>query len=344
MRRCRASIAATTPHSSTAMKTTLKRVVIAFLAILTTLTSALRDGFAGALTIQILVNPNQTEFLAGANRVILTAQAAGEQLRYEWKLIGVGKIEGDATRSAISYLPPNKVSGAFAKVILAVTATNANNESATASATLTILPNANAEESAPKKGGTGKKIMLGVGGAALLGGGVALALGGSSGDDSNSAPVATPIPNPTAAPTAQPTNEPEPEPTAQPTSQPTAQPTRQPTVQPTATPQINISGTYRGNPSSDVTKTFYLTQSGSSVSGQTTNEVESNCCTVVVSTSVSGSVSGTTFTYSQPSNTNTCRGNSCQYSSEIVSGTFSFTIVNNGGILRHSSGTEYYRQ
>ena len=328
------------------MKTTLKRVVIAFLAILTTLTSALRDGFADALTIQIIVNPNQTEFLAGANRVILTAQAAGEQLRYEWKLIGVGKIEGDATRSAISYLPPNKVSGAFAKVILAVTATNANNESATASATLTILPNANAEESAPKKGGTGKKIMLGVGGAALLGGGVALALGGSSGDDSNSTPVATPIPNPTAAPTAQPTNAPEPEPTAQPTSQPTAQPTRQPTAQPTATPQIiNISGTYRGNAESWLSKTFYLSQNGSSVSGETTNQAnEFGCCTVTVTSPISGSVNGSSFTFSQSTVQDSCRGTGCTYSFRLDGGTYTLQIVNNGSALCGSTGTTYYRQ
>lgn len=173
-----------------------RNVFIALVLIPVSTLSLFGGGYAAALWVSITVNPAKPEVYAGASRIILTAEAEGSDLTYRWKLTGPGKLEGDIARSAIAYIPPDKIGNKSDMTVITVTVTDDTGQRTTASVSFTILPKPEPTDPPPPTPtpiatfttfkpqgmGNGTKVALGVG-AAALGGGIALVVGG--GDSNN---------------------------------------------------------------------------------------------------------------------------------------------------------------
>lgn len=161
---------------------------IAIVLIVSHITLVFGTGYAAAPTVKLIVNPNKTDVDLGSEPIALTAKASGSNLTYTWELQGPGKIEGEG--SAVFYKLPDTIDGESAQALVTVTVTDATGQETTETVTFNIL--APEKESAPQpaKKGMSKntKIALGVGGVALLGGGIALAASGGGGGDSDSPP------------------------------------------------------------------------------------------------------------------------------------------------------------
>jgi len=154
------------------------------------------DGYAAAPTVKLIVNPNKTDVYVGSESVALTAKASGSGLQFKWELQGPGKIEG--TGSAVFYNIPDEIEGESARAMITVTVTDEAGQETTETVTFNILASKIPEkEEVPepakpaKKGmSTGKKVAIGVGAAALVGGGVAAVLA-LTGDDDKKEPSFT---------------------------------------------------------------------------------------------------------------------------------------------------------
>ncbi len=142
----------------------------------------LGDGFAAAPAVKLIVNPDTPEVYAGSEPVALTAEASGSGLTFKWELQGPGKIEGEG--SEISYIVPKTIKGASAQATIIVAVKDEAGQETTETFMFNILTT---KTPAPAKKGmsTGKKVVIGVGAAALLGGGIALAAGGGNDGDGN---------------------------------------------------------------------------------------------------------------------------------------------------------------
>lgn len=170
-------------------------VFIAVILIALSILLLLGEGYAVTPKIRITVNPAQPDVYAGAGRIILTAQTKGSNIiAYTWKLTGSGKLEGDMTRSAIAYIPPDKIGDKSDTAVITVTVTDDTGQQTTVSVSFTILPKPEPPEpptSTPtpiatfKPQGMAKetKVALGIGAAAALGGGIALLV--DAGDDNS---------------------------------------------------------------------------------------------------------------------------------------------------------------
>jgi len=140
------------------------------------------EGYAADVDVTLVVNPKDTEIYAGSGKIVITADASGENLTFTWKLSGPGKIEGEG--AAAFYIPPEKIEQTSEFAIVTVTVKEPSGQATIKSVTFTILPGppkttTPAPEPTPmvKEGmGTGTKIALGVGAVAALGGGIALAI------------------------------------------------------------------------------------------------------------------------------------------------------------------------
>ena len=147
--------------------------------------------FAAAPTVKIVVSPNKADIQAGSAPLALTAQASGSDLKYQWTLIGPGKIDNDNLPS-VFYMVPEKISQET-QALITIIVTDKMGQEATKTITFNILPMVEKESSSSieteSKGmGTRTKVILGAGAVAALGGGLALALGG---DDSSSSKSST---------------------------------------------------------------------------------------------------------------------------------------------------------
>lgn len=150
------------------------------------------EGYAADVDVTLVVNPKNTEVYAGSGKIVITADASGENLTFKWKLSGPGKLEEEG--AAAFYIPPEKIEQTSEYAIVTVTVREPSGQATIRSVTFTILPSpAQAATPSPeptptKKKGMGRntKIALGVGAAAALGGGIALAAGGGDGGNGDS--------------------------------------------------------------------------------------------------------------------------------------------------------------
>jgi hypothetical protein len=147
------------------------------------------NGYAAAPTLSLIVNPAQTDVYAGSEAVALTAKASGTGLKFKWELQGPGEIDG--TGSAVFYKIPETIEGESERAIITVTVTDEAGAEVVETVIFNVLAPEKKERAAapppaePKKKGmsTGTKVAIGVGAAALIGGGVALAMSGGNDED-----------------------------------------------------------------------------------------------------------------------------------------------------------------
>lgn len=173
-------------------------MIVAFLLSVTYVFGLCTPGFGAEPAVKLIVNPNKTDVMIGSDPIALTAKASGTNLKYKWSLQGPGAIEGEG--SAVFYKLPEKIEGKSAQAVITVTITDDKGQQTTDAFTLNILAKEAAAEPAKKeepkpaptpapeqkKGmSTGTKVAIGVGAAALVGGGIALLAGG---DDEESDP------------------------------------------------------------------------------------------------------------------------------------------------------------
>lgn len=139
------------------------------------------SGSAAAPTVKLVVDPAITHLYVGTESISLTAEATGSEVTFIWELQGPGKIKGKGAE--ISYIVPETIKGTSTQATIIVTVTDDAGQETTETVTFDIL--AKEESLKPAKKGMSTKVILGAGAAALLGGGIALAVSGSDdgGDD-----------------------------------------------------------------------------------------------------------------------------------------------------------------
>lgn len=133
-----------------------------------------------APTVKIVVSPNQTDIEAGSDAIALTAQTSGSNLQYTWMLKGLGELSG-TDLPGVFYTPPKTISGSSKTALITVVVKDTKTgQEVTESMTFKIFPATEPTPVTPsgseKQGmSTTTKVALGVGAAALIGGGIALA-------------------------------------------------------------------------------------------------------------------------------------------------------------------------
>jgi hypothetical protein len=184
------------------MKRTHLTHFIAFIVITLYLLGMFGEGYAADVDVTLVVNPPDSEEIqAGSGKIVITADASGENLTFTWKLSGPGKLEAEG--AAAFYIPPEKIEQTSEFAIVTVTVKEPSGQATIKSVTFTILPGppktaTPSPEPTPmvKEGmSRGTKVALGLGAVAALGGGIALAAGGGDGDDGGgvSTSVCTPV-------------------------------------------------------------------------------------------------------------------------------------------------------
>jgi hypothetical protein len=147
------------------------------------------EGAADDLDVTLIVNPKATEISAGAEKIVITAEAFGKNLSFMWRLSGPGKLEAEG--AAAFYIPPQTIESSSEYAIVTVTVKEASGQATVKSITFAILPSPDQaptplpEPDSPEKEGGSKKglVALGLVAIAAIGGGIALA-GGGGGDSS----------------------------------------------------------------------------------------------------------------------------------------------------------------
>jgi hypothetical protein len=280
------------------------KVIVTVGLIVSYVTLLFGDGYAAALAVKLIINPNQTDVTAGSEPVALTAKATGTGLTYKWELKGPGKIEGAG--SAVFYNVPATIEGKSAQAIVTVTVTDASGQETTETVTFNILPGKTTAPAkveppkAEKKGmSTGTKVAIGAGALALVGGGIALAAGG--GDNKKEEPFTGRFAYSFVD----------------------------------VTPQGGVL---------DCVHVINLKQNGNSLSGsRDMTHTFRGCCTLNFSVPASGVVSGNLATITYGSGEGFCSGSGgCWLRSTYDGGTFDYTLIDNR-ILR-SGDADFIKQ
>ena len=117
------------------MPTRLQRVTIVMLTIL-----AFGRGISAQQPVTLTIQPDIREIFVsvGSQGIFITAKPE-QELQFAWRIAaGPGKLEGDLTSPAILYIPPDKIEGAGAQVIIIVNVTTIKGEKGSASVTFTL--------------------------------------------------------------------------------------------------------------------------------------------------------------------------------------------------------------
>jgi len=91
------------------------------------------------LSVKLVVNPDRTIVPVESEPIALTAKASGSNLQFNWELLGPGKLEGFMTGPAVFYIPPEKIDGKSAAVIIRLKVTDNEGQELTESVTLEIV-------------------------------------------------------------------------------------------------------------------------------------------------------------------------------------------------------------
>lgn len=96
--------------------------------------------FAKAPDVELIANPDKREFPVNFESITLIADYSNEpNLKFQWTLEGVGKLDGTVTEPNIIYIPPKEINGESAKAIVTVKVTNDQGEVTTKSREFKII-------------------------------------------------------------------------------------------------------------------------------------------------------------------------------------------------------------
>ena len=92
-------------------------------------------------TVELLKVPDIETLYIGSTsqKILLTARVKGEISEFKWKLEGPGELE-ENKRAIVSYIPPDRIEGDSAEVVITVTVTDDSGEKATDSVVFTLYP------------------------------------------------------------------------------------------------------------------------------------------------------------------------------------------------------------
>ncbi len=257
----------------------------------------LGDGFAAAPAVKLIVNPDTPDVYTGSEPVALTAEASGSGLTFKWELQGPGKIEGEG--SEISYIAPETLEGASTQATITVSVTDEAGQETTETFTFTILAS---KTPAKEEGSKPDKKGMSTGKKVVIGVGAATLLGGgiallAGGGGDDNG--GGPF---------------------------------------TGTFRFEFTGqTQRGNPTYH-TRDLILIQNGTSVSGTfVANSTLVDCCTASFTVPITGTVAGNSAVLTWGAGEGSCWCSEWLYSFSGDGGTYGFTPIDNGRILRSGS-------
>lgn len=296
-------------------------VVISFSVLL-----LVEKGYAAAPTVKLVISPDTTEVSVGAEPIAIATQASGSNLAYTWELLGPGSIEGEGP--AVFYHVPDTLEKDSARAIITVTVIDGEGQQTTETAIFTIRARSTQEQPAasaskvnidlsdlsqgeppadePESKGMSKRTKIIIGGVAT-----AAAIGGGiallmGGDDEKRDEKSGPF---------------------------------------TGTFRGEFVGQTDSGETTYDTVTFTLTQSGNAITG--TLNISSNLpgwCTVDLTTSVTGTATGTSAVLNIGSGQASCQSpEGGTYTVSLTGSTMNVSLINNNNTLRLESGTELPR-
>ncbi len=134
-----------------------------------------------AQSVKITVAPDVREITTGTAPIILRALTQNKVVK--WSLSGEGKLSGDVTHPAITYIPPKAITGPSATVTIDVTVSNPEGATTTVGITFYIEADGPPPTPTPKGDSPWKKyIVVGAGAAAATVGLIVALQGGGNGD------------------------------------------------------------------------------------------------------------------------------------------------------------------
>ena len=147
------------------------------------------QGTAVAFEVEINLNPNKTVFTVGSIKEIelkVDMSAYAATFSYQWTLDGPGNLDGAKTEPSIFYIPPGEIDEKTVEAIVTIAVNDKTGQRGVSKSVIFTIK---------KKGHS--TAVIGIGTAAVLGGGIAIVVYG--GGDSHPTPTPTPTPTPAAA-------------------------------------------------------------------------------------------------------------------------------------------------
>ena len=95
-----------------------------------------------ALEVKLVTDTsNADEIQIGTAPISIVAEVTGTKLTFLWRLVGVGRLEGEGDGEAVLYVPPENIEGDLAKAIISVKVEDYRGEEVTKSVTFRICEN-----------------------------------------------------------------------------------------------------------------------------------------------------------------------------------------------------------
>ncbi len=94
-----------------------------------------------AVEVTIIAEPPETTIQLGGEAVALTVEAEGTDLKFSWRLVGVGTLEDQSDGEAMLYVPQKQIEEDSDRAIVSVKVENYRGEETTKSVTFKICKN-----------------------------------------------------------------------------------------------------------------------------------------------------------------------------------------------------------
>ena len=91
------------------------------------------------LTVELDVQPANTEVEVGSSPIAITANVQGTELNFDWQLTGSGSFQGETNGYAVIYIPPSTIDSSSAVAIVSVKVSDYRKQEATESVVFTII-------------------------------------------------------------------------------------------------------------------------------------------------------------------------------------------------------------